>query len=60
MKSSDKFQRDRSYESRAWLYSDEYKTHLIRDKALREERDRALGHTPECTLAKCAPQCSRN
>ena len=42
MKASDKFQRDRAYESRAWLYSDEYNTHLIRDKALRDERDRAL------------------
>lgn len=60
MKTNDKFQRDRAYESRAWFDSYEYKTHLILDKALRAERDRALGHTHECTLTKCSTQCSMN
>jgi len=37
--------------------SDQARIDRVIDRSLRAARDIKLGHVPECTLMKCAPDC---
>ncbi len=44
----------------AWLRyerSPRFARDMAADKLRRKKRDRAAGHLPQCSLAKCAPEC---
>ena len=44
-----------------WLLysrSPQYARDMATEKASRAARDKANGHTPECTLARCSARCA--
>lgn len=43
----------------AYQRSPQARLDAIQDKAKRAELDRKNGHSPSCTLTKCAPGCQK-